>query len=57
MLQGSNDIALGYDEGTITIKLGREEPAISMDSNGKLVYAKHNEIMGASIKSDDQVGM
>lgn len=35
-LKGSNDIALGFDEGTMTIKLGREEPAISMDSNGKV---------------------
>jgi len=54
--KGCNEIALGYDEGTITIRLGREEPAISMDNNGKLVYAKNNEIMGASIKTDEQAG-
>lgn len=30
-LPGSNNIALGYDEGAIMIKLGREEPAMSMD--------------------------
>ena len=27
--KGSNTVALGYDEGSVTIKLGREEPAVS----------------------------
>lgn len=26
--KGSNTVALGYDEGSVTIKLGREEPAV-----------------------------
>uniref|UniRef100_A0A915DLD0 Uncharacterized protein n=1 Tax=Ditylenchus dipsaci TaxID=166011 RepID=A0A915DLD0_9BILA len=34
-LKGSNTVAIGYDEGSVTIKLGREEPAVSMDSSGK----------------------
>src|SRR5207244_3872700 len=29
--QGSNKVALGYDDGTIMIKLGHEEPVVSMD--------------------------
>ena len=37
-LKGSNDVAIGYDEGSILIKLGREEPAMSMDSSGKIVW-------------------
>eukprot|EP00118_Oscarella_pearsei_P021080 m.234363 g.234363 ORF g.234363 m.234363 type:complete len:941 (+) comp40109_c0_seq13:64-2886(+) len=50
-LKGGNNIAIGYDEGSIVIKLGREEPAFSMDSNGKILWAKHNEIQQANLKS------
>ncbi|CAB1349201.1 unnamed protein product [Coregonus sp. 'balchen'] len=42
--RGANSVALGYDEGSIIIKLGREEPAMSMDSNGKIMWAKHSEV-------------
>ena len=42
---------IGYDEGTIMIKLGREEPIASMDNSGKIVWAKHNEIQTVNIKS------
>jgi len=56
-LKGSNNVALGYDEGTMMIKLGREEPAMSMDaSTGKIVWAKHCEIQQVNLKqlSTDQ---
>ncbi|TPX31203.1 hypothetical protein SmJEL517_g05420 [Synchytrium microbalum] len=49
--KGSNDVALGYDEGTICVKLGREEPAVSMDNLGKIIWAKHNEIQTANVKT------
>ena len=49
--KGSNNVALGYDEGSIMIKLGREEPAMSMDVNGKIIWAKHAEIQQANIKA------
>jgi len=29
-------------------QLGREEPAVSMDSSGKIVWARHNEIQTAN---------
>ena len=32
-------------------QLGREEPAISMDSGGKIIWAKHAEIQQANIKA------
>lgn len=51
MLKGSNNVALGYDEGSILIKLGREEPAMSMDANGKIIFAKHSEIQQANLKN------
>nr|CAG4640646.1 EOG090X01FO [Eulimnadia texana] len=56
-LPGSNNIALGYDEGSIMIKLGREEPAMSMDQSGKIIWAKHSEIQQANLKalSDSEI--
>merc|ERR1712038_1606282 len=50
-LKGSNDVAVGYDEGSVLIKLGREEPAMSMDASGKIVWAKHSEIQQANLKA------
>lgn len=50
-LKGSNSVALGYDEGSVIIKLGREEPAISMDNSGKIVWAKHSELQQANLKA------
>merc|ERR1712106_927179 len=51
VLRGSNNVALGYDEGAILIKLGREEPAMSMDAGGKIIWAKHSELQQASLKA------
>jgi coatomer subunit beta' len=33
------------------IKIGREVPVASMDSSGKIIWAKHNEIQTVNIKS------
>ncbi|XP_074654066.1 coatomer subunit beta'-like isoform X2 [Tubulanus polymorphus] len=49
--KGSNNVGLGYDEGSIMIKLGREEPAMSMDNSGKIIWAKHAEVQQANIKA------
>ncbi|XP_067144802.1 coatomer subunit beta' [Centruroides vittatus] len=50
-LKGSNSVALGYDEGSIIVKLGREEPAMSMDNSGKIIWAKHSELQQANLKA------
>ena len=50
-VKGSNSIAIGYDEGAVVIKMGREEPVASMDSSGKVIWAKHNEVQTVNIKS------
>lgn len=42
---------MGYDEGTVLIKIGREEPVASMDSSGKIIWAHHNEIQTVNVKS------
>ncbi|KAJ3222114.1 Coatomer subunit beta' [Clydaea vesicula] len=49
--KGSNDVAFGYDEGIIAIKLGREEPTISMDNSGKIIWARHSAIFTTNVKS------
>ncbi|RVE64372.1 hypothetical protein OJAV_G00125350 [Oryzias javanicus] len=48
---GSNYVAVGFDEGSIIIKLGREEPAMSMDSSGKVMWARHSEVQQASLRT------
>jgi len=49
VLKGSNTAAIGYDEGTVVIKLGSEEPVASMQG-GKIIWAKGNEIQTANLK-------
>lgn len=47
----SNGLAIGYDEGTILIKLGHDAPVASLDTHtGKLVSANNNDIQSASLK-------
>ena len=102
-MRGSNDVAIGYDEGSVVIKvsaphyiehpvetlpspsphptphtcftspscptphicstphtallhpsstqMGREEPAMSMDNSGKIMWSKHSEIQQANLKA------
>ncbi|CAH1117705.1 unnamed protein product [Phaedon cochleariae] len=51
-LKGSNNVALGYDEGSILVKVGRDEPAVSMDaSGGKIIWARHSELQQANLKA------
>ena len=32
-------------------KIGREDPVVSMDASGKIVYAKHNEVQTVNVKA------
>ena len=48
--RGKNALAIGFDEGCVVVKMGREEPAVSMDPSGKIIWAKHNEVLSAAIK-------
>ena len=50
-VRGSNNVAVGFDEGCVVIKMGSEEPVASMDASGKIIYARHNEIQTAAIKA------
>eukprot|EP00929_Paragymnodinium_shiwhaense_P048410 TRINITY_DN2447_c0_g1_i1.p1 TRINITY_DN2447_c0_g1~~TRINITY_DN2447_c0_g1_i1.p1 ORF type:complete len:916 (-),score=266.62 TRINITY_DN2447_c0_g1_i1:115-2862(-) len=53
VLKGSTTAAIGYDEGTVVIKLGNEEPVVSMHS-GKIIWAKGNEIQTSNVKLLDE---
>ena len=46
------DMSTRYDEGSIMVKVGREEPAVSMDaSGGKIIWARHSEVQQANLKA------
>ncbi len=46
----ANKLAIGYDEGCIVLELGSDEPVASMDSTGKIVWCKNNEVQTATVK-------
>lgn len=50
-VRGSNAVAVGYDEGAVMVKLGREDPVASMDAGGKVIWARHNEIQTVNIRA------
>lgn len=52
-LRGSNKVALGYDEGTVMIKLGQEEPVMSMNKGGKVVWARNSDMFLTDVKADE----
>ena len=52
--KSSHDIALGYDEGAVVVKLGKEDPCMSMDQSGKIVYARNAEILGANLATTSE---
>jgi len=45
-----NVIALGFDDGTLAIKLGGDEPVSSL-RKGKLIFAKNMEIHLVNLKA------
>lgn len=52
--RGRQGIAMGFDDGAVVVKMGREEPAVSMHE-GKMVWARHNEVVSALIKGDPSI--
>ncbi|KAK5047387.1 hypothetical protein LTR84_006910 [Exophiala bonariae] len=51
--RGKQGVAMGFDDGAVVVKMGREEPAVSMDGTGKLVWARHNEVVSAIVRGGD----
>jgi coatomer subunit beta' len=47
----ANKLAIGYDEGTVVLKLGNERPVASLDTNtGKLIWARSHDIQTMNMK-------
>lgn len=51
-----NEVAVGFDEGAVVVKLGRDEPSVSMDASGKIVYARNTEILTTNVSHIGQDG-
>jgi coatomer subunit beta' len=49
--RGINAVAAGHDEGVVLINMGNEEPVVSMDGSGRIIFAQHNDIQTAVIKA------
>ena len=47
----NEEVDFRYDEGSIMIRLGRDEPAMSMDASGKIIWAKHSEIQQGNLNA------
>jgi len=52
-VKGSNHACLGFDEGTIVLKLGSDEPVVSMHG-GKVVWARGNDIQTTNLKQAEE---
>ena len=50
-LKGSNKVALGFDQGTVMLQMGKDTPVASMDSSGKVILAKHNEVSTVNVRT------
>lgn len=48
--KGNNGVALGFDKGTMFLKMGKEIPSASMDPTGKVLFAKHNQLCGYNLQ-------
>jgi coatomer subunit beta' len=46
-----NKVALGFDRGLLVLKVGKEDPVMSMDGNGKIFFAQNNDIFRLDIKT------
>ncbi|KKY20946.1 putative copi vesicle coat beta [Phaeomoniella chlamydospora] len=51
--RAQQNVALGFDDGAVVVKMGRDEPAVSMDNSGKIVFARQSEVLSSLIKGGD----
>jgi coatomer subunit beta' len=53
--ENDTKVGFGFDYGTVVIKLGKEEPVVSMDSKGRVILAVHNDIKQLTIKKSEEI--
>lgn len=46
----SNLVSIGYETGSLVLRMGSDKPTVSMDHTGKLVWSKHLEAFSATIR-------
>ncbi|KAG7447824.1 coatomer protein [Guyanagaster necrorhizus] len=46
----ANEIGVGFDEGAVVIKLGRDEPTFSMDPSGKLIFTRNQQVLSGNVQ-------
>uniref|UniRef100_A0A7S1TH96 Coatomer subunit beta' n=1 Tax=Compsopogon caeruleus TaxID=31354 RepID=A0A7S1TH96_9RHOD len=56
-MKGTNTVSLGFDNGSVVIRLGKDTPTASMDSTGKVIIAKHNEVFTLNVRNADASGI
>ena len=44
-------MAVGFDDGVVVLKLGRDEPSYSMDPSGKLIYTRGSEVLTSTLQT------
>ncbi|KAF8634631.1 hypothetical protein AX15_000808 [Amanita polypyramis BW_CC] len=47
----ANEVAVGFDEGVVAIKLGRDEPTYSLEPSGKLVYTRAHDVLSFNFQA------
>eukprot|EP01130_Rhizamoeba_saxonica_P017463 TRINITY_DN8476_c0_g1_i1.p1 TRINITY_DN8476_c0_g1~~TRINITY_DN8476_c0_g1_i1.p1 ORF type:complete len:927 (+),score=232.91 TRINITY_DN8476_c0_g1_i1:281-3061(+) len=52
---GSTGAVFGFDRGILYIKLGKENPAASMDHTGKILFSKQNDVFTANARNVGEV--
>lgn len=55
--RSSNLVAIGYDEGIVVVQAGKEEPSLSMDTSGKIIWTKRYDVFTTNVKTtiDEQI--
>lgn len=48
--QNSTRLAIAYDDGTVVVQMGQEDPVVSMDKSGKVVFARNHELLSANVR-------
>ncbi|KAH8101654.1 hypothetical protein DFH11DRAFT_1476737, partial [Phellopilus nigrolimitatus] len=47
----ANNVTVGFDEGVVVVKLGCDEPALSMDPASKLVYTRNTDVLSTNLQA------
>jgi len=47
----ANEVAVGFDEGVVIIKRGRDKPTFSMDSSGKVIYTRNQNVFSGTLQT------